>query len=161
MKIKADNTKTWQEINLVLTSGTLMSIPIFQKVGTFREDLFIDSVDIEYCFRLRSNGYRIIMATHPGMTHSLGDSEVIRFMGMTGALWHHPPYRNYYIARNTLLITRKYFMKDTAWVLSNLGHTGFRLLATILFEQEKIANIKYIGEGLYHGLISKSGKCLE
>ena len=154
----ADNDETWMETYKVVTSGTLIPTSIFKEIGPFCEGLFIDGVDIEYCLRLRSRGFKIIMTTYPCMTHSLGNCEVINFMGITGGLWHHPPFRNYYITRNNLLITRRYLKGQTGWVLRNLCAIGLRLLATILFEDNKADNLRYIGLGIYHALISKSGK---
>lgn len=153
--------ETWIETDRVVTSGTLIPTSIFKEIGQFCEGLFIDGVDIEYCLRLRSRGFKIIMTTRPCMTHSLGNCEVVNFMGIRGGLWHHPPFRNYYITRNNLLITRRYLKKQTKWVLRNLAAVGCRLLATILFEDSRPDNIRYISLGIYHALISKSGRLRE
>ena len=158
---RVDERRTWVEERKALTSGSLVSASIFQQTGPFRQDLFIDGVDIEYCLRLRKQGYRVIIATRPGMTHSLGDCEVVSFLGMTGGWWHHPAFRTYYIVRNTLFISREYFRNDTLWVLDNLLAVGKRMFATFLFENQRLARFKYLALGVFHALISRSGRLQE
>ncbi len=41
------------------------------------EDLFIDSVDTEYCLRLKKNGYRVVRLNEAILYHPLGDSKNI------------------------------------------------------------------------------------
>ena len=45
--------------HITMTSGNLLNLHILEKIGFFLEDLFIDSVDTEYCLRLYEHGYRI------------------------------------------------------------------------------------------------------
>src|SRR5205823_14536312 len=40
-----------------MTSGSLMPTWIFDKIGWFASEFFIDWVDIEYCFRIRNAKY--------------------------------------------------------------------------------------------------------
>ena len=42
------------ETKTVVTSGSLMSVSAYEKVGPFREDFFIEGVDLEYCRKLRA-----------------------------------------------------------------------------------------------------------
>jgi len=53
--------EAWAEVENLPTSGCLTSITAFKEVGRFRDDLFIDYVDIEYCMRLREKGFRVII----------------------------------------------------------------------------------------------------
>jgi GT2 family glycosyltransferase len=47
---------------------------ILDKVGLFEEDLFLGSDDLELCWRLRSHGYRLAIATDIYVQHSAGTS---------------------------------------------------------------------------------------
>ncbi|MCZ6704013.1 MAG: glycosyltransferase, partial [Ignavibacteria bacterium] len=47
------------QINKVITSGALLNLRAYIEVGPFMEELFIDYVDFEYCFRLQRNNYSI------------------------------------------------------------------------------------------------------
>ncbi|MDI6891117.1 MAG: glycosyltransferase family 2 protein [Thermodesulfovibrionales bacterium] len=149
---------SWLVINEVITSGSLISISIFEKIGSFRDDYFIDCVDFEYCFRLRANGYKIIIATKIGMIASLGNAKVHKFLWRTVMPYHYPPLRYYYKTRNGLLLAQEYFWKEIAWSLCRLTMPIRDGLRITLFEDNKILKLKYLCLGIYHALISKVGK---
>jgi rhamnosyltransferase len=44
-----------QRCMFLISSGCVISRAAFAKIGPFDEKLFIDHVDIEYCFRARAN----------------------------------------------------------------------------------------------------------
>src|SRR5450631_1328998 len=44
----------WIETRAVITAGSFVSLAAFRAVGGFRDDLFIDYVDIEFCLRARA-----------------------------------------------------------------------------------------------------------
>src|SRR5690606_27148133 len=48
------------ETDMLITSGSLVNLAVFQKLGGFDENLFIDEVDFEYCLRAKVNGYKTI-----------------------------------------------------------------------------------------------------
>lgn len=149
---------SWLAMNEVITSGNLLCIPIFEKIGSFRDDFFIDCVDLEYCLRLRANGYRIIVATKIGMIAFLGNAKVQKFLWRTVMPYHYPPLRYYYKTRNGLLLAQEYFWKEIAWSLSRLTMPIRDGLRITLFEDNKILKLGYICLGIYHALISKAGK---
>jgi len=65
-----------------LTSGALMPTWIFDKIGCFASEFFIDWVDIEYCFRIRKAGY--LIAESPGaiLLHEPGQSAPSSILGL-------------------------------------------------------------------------------
>lgn len=44
----------FRERKTLITSGMLIPLSLFGKIGMFREDYFIDSVDHEFCLRARA-----------------------------------------------------------------------------------------------------------
>jgi rhamnosyltransferase len=48
----------------LITSGTILNLAVFQKVGNFDEKLFIDFVDVEYSLRASYRGYQNIIFTN-------------------------------------------------------------------------------------------------
>ena len=153
--------RSWFEMKEVITSGSLISIPIFKKIGPFRDDFFIDAVDQEYCLRLRVNGFKVISGRKSGMIHSIGNCEFKKFLWRNLAKLNHPPLRSYYIVRNNLLLVREYFWKEPGWALKSLYGLGKRFVSTIIFEDNKILKIRYICLGICHALLSKGGKVHE
>lgn len=153
--------KPWREVKIVITSGSLISIPIFESAGPFRDDFFIDLVDIEYCLRLRDRGYKVIVSTQPGMIHFHGNYKARKFLWRTVAINGYSPLRIYYWTRNALLLVRKYLWKDVWWVLPRLRGLATLFLKIILFEEHKLLKVRYMCLGLYHALLMKRGKLHE
>jgi GT2 family glycosyltransferase len=79
-KSKVDRTKErFEEKLVVITSGNLLKVSAFERIGGFREDLFIDSVDFDFCLRLKKSGYRIMRCNQAILYHSLGERKEIQF----------------------------------------------------------------------------------
>src|SRR5256885_13917499 len=66
------NAGAYREMRTVITSGSFVQLQIFRQIGGFKAELFIDSVDDEYCMRARANGYAVIEATAFGTEHQIG-----------------------------------------------------------------------------------------
>lgn len=101
----ADQPVLASRCDFLITSGTLLRREVFERVGPFAEDLFIDNVDIEWCYRAASVGYGCYGAVDARMLHSLGD----RLMAVPftrRCLLIHSPLRIYFITRNRLLLYR-------------------------------------------------------
>lgn len=157
---KENGNRSWLEVRGVITSGSLMAIPIFERVGPFREDFFIDLIDTEYCHRLRLAGCKLIVTPIISMQHFIGNHRRVRNLSIKTIMpLNYPPFRSYYITRNTLLLAWKSdFWKESRWALGMLRFLIKYWLMTVLFEDNKLIKIKYIGLGIIHGLISKRGK---
>ncbi len=144
----------WAEVENLPTSGCLTSIRAFKVVGSFRDDLFIDFVDIEYCMRLRENGYRVIIAPKIGMLHPLGyykPSKLYKFLLGRNVVTNYPPLRHYYWTRNGIILTREYFSKNFKWSINLIFYLFIRRPVTVvLFEENKLLKIRYILLGMRH-----------
>ncbi len=68
----------------LITSGTLLDLAAFMRVGTFRSDFFIDAIDTEWCFRARAVGFSVWCVSDEHMTHPVGDGVIRpRWLGST------------------------------------------------------------------------------
>jgi rhamnosyltransferase len=88
------------------TSGLMFRLDAPHADQRFSEDLFLDFVDLDWCWRLGARGWRFFRAMDIGMPHRLGLAQR-RLLGLT---YHVPaPYRHYFQFRDTLrLTTRSY-----------------------------------------------------
>lgn len=103
---------SWQEVERLITSGALINLSCFERIGGFDEALFIDSVDCDYCIRAKLSGFKVVRFTSTFMLHQLG-SKVCRSSIKTLFLVKktktiHSPLRYYYRVRNLLYLKRKY-----------------------------------------------------
>jgi len=147
----------WIEQKVIITSGSLFPARIFEKIGPFRDDFFIDCVDQEYCLRLRRNGYLVIIACRAVLIHSLGKPKVHRFLWRHLIPTNHSPGRRYYITRNGLVIAKNYFFSDPAWVVRHLMALVKSTVKVVLLENDKAAKLKSIAIGVWHALTGRMG----
>ena len=94
------------EVSDVMTSGNILNLSIFKELGKFKEDYFIDYVDIEYCLRLRKNGYKVVRVNDSFLVHNEADLTRRKFFGLFVYPQNHSTLRWYYKIRNF------YYMKD-------------------------------------------------
>ena len=53
------NSPKLSYVLFTMTSANLLNLTIYQKIGPFREDFFIDHIDHEYCLRLNTKGFKV------------------------------------------------------------------------------------------------------
>lgn len=70
----------YKEIDECITSGSLLNIKAWRKIGGFDESMFIDGVDFDICYRLRKNGYKILCIQSVVLLHELGRIVYHRFI---------------------------------------------------------------------------------
>ena len=56
-----------------MTSDNIINLDIYKKIGGFKDWLFIDGIDIEYCMSLHNNNYKILRIDTIEIDHNLGD----------------------------------------------------------------------------------------
>jgi len=148
---------TYLEKKTLITSGTLLPLSLFQKIGFFREDYFIDSVDHEFCLRAKVHGSRSLISCRPIMNHSIGPG-VMRTNWLRQILsLSHAPKRKYFIARNSIVTAKEYFFKDPVWSIRQWSQLVAIILSILIFEKDKIKQLKAIIFGVIHGVIGKMG----
>lgn len=110
-----------------MTSGSMIRSEVFDTVGYFDEDFFIDCVDTEFNARLRDHGFRSLAGRGCDLEHSLGNARPMKIFGWRVRVgqkklnvYYHPPFRVYYITRNSLVMARRFAKKQPSWVLRRL-----------------------------------------
>ena len=102
------NNRDTEEVTDVMTSGNLLNLDVVKKIGKFKEDYFIDYVDIEYCLRLRKSGYKILRVNNSFLFHNEADLTQKKFLGYEVYPPNHSPNRWYYKIRNYFYLKREY-----------------------------------------------------
>lgn len=95
----------YKEVEWGMTSGCLFNCEIFKTQNGFKEELFVDGLDMDYSFKSHENGYRIIecgaavINHHPAMTrYFLGfrygiDSPERYYMQARALIWCWKRYK--------------------------------------------------------------------
>ena len=67
-----------EQTDMVITSGSLVNLDIWERVGGYDENLFVDWVDYEYCDALLLQGYRILKVRDAVLLHEIGKKQYSR-----------------------------------------------------------------------------------
>ena len=143
----------WQAI----TSGSVMPLRLFQAVGPFRADFFIDYVDHEFCLRCRQRGWQVIEARGAGLEHRQGAPARHRLGWMRPVVMHHSAVRYYYESRNRLVVYRLYGAFDLGWLARDLKETLRVYMKMLLFERQRGAKLVATLRGCWHALTGRMG----
>lgn len=98
------------EVEQLITSGSILNLSAFERMGGFDEALFIDEVDLEYCYNSITKGFKIIQFKNIFLNHNLGEISYHRSfknLQLTPRTLHSP-IRVYYMIRNFLYVNDKY-----------------------------------------------------
>lgn len=145
-----------------ITSGAIVDLTAWSRVGGFDELFFIDYVDYDFNQRLMDAGYTILRVNTAALLHEVGRATRtwlhVPRKDLSGS-WRierffafgHSPARCYYKARNRVLFTRKHGRK------LGLTHEGIwqipqQIALTLVFERQRFAKLKGFVRGIRDGL---------
>lgn len=127
----------------VMTSGNFLNLKIFKKIGGFKDEYFIDGVDIEYCLRLKKYNYKVMRLNKFSIKHNLGNISYKHFFKKELLCLNHNYLRVYYRVRNYNYIKQEYH--DIAPEFCDILVKIKALIWCIIFyEKDKIRKLKSI-----------------
>jgi rhamnosyltransferase len=142
-----------------MTSGALMPTWIFEKIGWFASEYFIDWVDFEYCCRLRTAGYLVADSREAELPHSPGRADKQQtFLGRGFRPTHHNAMRRYYLSRNRIAVYRKYFSVFPGWVLWSMYDSIRETVKCFLGEEDRARKLRNFLLGTWDGLTGRMGQ---
>ena len=145
------------EVDFLISSGTLVPLAVIDNVGAMAEKLFIDNVDLEWSFRARDRGYRLLGVGSARMEHSIGDS--VKTISLFGRSWEvslHSPVRLYYMTRNRLWL---YTRAETPvfWISQDIPRLLLKLLGMSLLVAPRWRNCRAMWSGMVDALRGRLG----
>jgi rhamnosyltransferase len=145
-------------VTAVISSGMLLRLAVWEALGGFREDFFIDYVDTEFCLRARRAGFAIRVVCGAKLFHRLGARTKTRKGPLLLFPTHHPPERWYTISRNRIPMLRMYALRLPHWLAYELTATIYTLARMLLAEDSRLAKLKACLRGTADGLKNRMGK---
>jgi GT2 family glycosyltransferase len=142
--------------DLVIASGCMVRREMVEEIGLPRADFFMDIFDLEYCIRARSMGYKIAMITGAKLTHEIGKTRKINFMGYKRSWMNQPSWREYYISRNLAYLAWRLY-PNLATKISIGRYLVVHFVQVLLFSSDKVASAMGLVRGLGDGLQGKLG----
>ena len=134
----------------------LIPVPVLSKVGLMAEELFIDWVDLEWCWRAKKCGYCIIGCADITIKHTLGD----RIQKIGSNMYPiRSPIRHYYIVRNAINLALRCDYINSAMRINLLFKALLYLIGFIVLGKPHLKHIFYSIKGLCNGITNKLGEC--
>ncbi|HEX6431825.1 MAG TPA: glycosyltransferase [Niastella sp.] len=142
----------FSEVTTVITSGSLMQLPLWNEAGGFCEKLFIDEVDHEYCYRLIERGYRIIQCNAVYLNHRLGTKKTGGYLGSVAKRERviHSPRRVYFMVRNYLYVRKLYKKSFPEEFKRRDKEVMNRIKNNLFFSGHFWKNVKHVLAGYRH-----------
>ncbi len=141
-----------------MTSGALMPVWIFDKIGWFASEYFIDWVDIEYCFRIRAAGYLVADSPQAVLLHAPGHSQSKKLLGIDFRPTHHSSMRRYYMSRNRIAVFRKYLTIFPRWTLWLMYDALRETVKCFIGERDRSIKFRRFVLGTWDGLTGRMGR---
>lgn len=144
-----------QLCNWTMTSGTLMSLNAYEKIGGFDEKLFIGHIDVLFGYNLKQINAKMIIIGNAVLQQHFGHAKQRKLFGQKINPYFGSPVRVYYTWRNEIYLRKKYGKKYK----KNAGVKLWKSFVKILiYEDEKVAKFKMMLRGIFDARTGKMNK---
>lgn len=142
-----------QEIVYGIFSGSIVKSEVAAK-ACCRDNFFLDQADFDFYARVRELGYLTLSIRCKLVDHKLGETIWIPIISniVGRPLPYEPPWRFYYLVRNSTILLRESKM-DFHFYINQLVSWG----AKILFRDGVLKAVKPLCLGLFHALLKREG----
>ncbi len=146
-----DNILHSKSISLI-TSGSIYTSRIFNYVGLFNEDLFIDGVDFDFNLRVIKEKFDVVLIEQPLIKHFIGSRKTLNLFLFRISSTNHNFIRRYYMSRNHTYLTLKYFSAFPFWFLKKNVFYIKSIIEMLLIDSMKLKKIEYSIKGVIDGI---------
>lgn len=153
-KLHCDGACTEVACDFLITSGSLIPLDVLDQVGGMDEALFIDNVDLEWCFRATSRGYALFGVCGARMLHHQGATRY-HIPGMPRGVIVHSPRRLFYMMRNRVLLYRRAYTPQR-WIAQDVPRLCVKLLLFTLLIAPRRKNLRCMIAGLRAGIAGRA-----
>lgn len=144
----------------LITSGSLVNLGLFEQTGGFDENLFIDTVDFEYCYRSILKGFKIILFKNVILTHHLGTTKPDDTSSNKTQVSYslHSPIRLYYMIRNYLYLRPRYKNSFPTEMLRSRNAALNRVKINLLHNTNKLSIMRFVLQAVLDFKRDRMGK---
>lgn len=150
---------SYQTLPYTMTSGNMLNLIAYQRIGGFLDKLFIDHVDNEYGLRLNANNYKVVELRNIQLDHNVGYPEKKKIgRWVIKNFRTHSPIRNYYFMRNGIYVACRYFTFYPLYTWIIIREFAYRLYISMFFAKNGALRIKMLFQGVFDGLRGQLGE---
>lgn len=153
-RITADGLTKPVQVEYIPASGTLIPLPMWDKVGPVKAEYFIDKVDMEWCLRARQLGLEIWVEPRIAMQHDQA-TRALSLLGRTLYVGHD--FRAYFHVRNSVAMALRATI-PTFWRWDQLLKTlPYALFYTAVAEHGKLLMARQLAQAVWDGIRNRTG----
>jgi len=153
-KLRCDGRCTEIRCDFLITSGSLIPLAALDEIGGMDDALFIDNVDLDWCFRAAATGHGLYGVCAAHMRHRLGESRQA-VPGFRRGLVVHTPRRLFYMMRNRVLLYRRAHTPGR-WIAQDVPRLVVKLLLFSLLISPRRKNLRCMLAGLRTGIAGRT-----
>lgn len=146
------------ERKYAISSGNLILVSSFEKIGNYNEKLFIDSVDFDFSLRVRNLGGKIYSCKNAQMLHRLGEMEYKKIFGFRVRFVYHNNLRNYYNYRNSVYIFKTFMFSNTVFCIKRMIVLCYETVLNLWFNPDRSGFNSSMWQGLSDGFGNVYGR---
>ncbi len=147
------------ELESATTSGSLSPMWLYDKVGLFTDELFIDGVDYDFSLRVREFGYVCATCTEAFLLHAPGTPTPRTLFGRFHfKTSNYSAIRRYYQERNKLWNIRRHGRRFPEFFANQMFISVKDLTRVLLAEEDPWTKAKFFLRGWIDGLRGRMGK---
>jgi rhamnosyltransferase len=148
----------YAQADFIVSSGMLTTVAMFEKIGWLDEGLFIDNVDLDWCFRATHQGLALYGVHDARLLHQIGDLKYSASVcGRRYSIYQHRPLRQYYITRNRILLYGRAH-SPWRWIVQDLASAAAKALVAMMFFPQRSLTFQMMLQGALDGAHGKSGE---
>ena len=148
-KVFYNRSSSFNRVDLIISSGSAINRKALDCVGLMDENLFIDFVDTDFCFRCIKKNIPIYIMPEAILKHSIGQSKYT-FFNLT--FFKHDNERIYYQVRNCIYFFKKKYVPKL-FVLKEFFSILFHSFFLIFLSNDKMGFLRNFFLGFKDGLV--------
>jgi rhamnopyranosyl-N-acetylglucosaminyl-diphospho-decaprenol beta-1,3/1,4-galactofuranosyltransferase len=158
--VDIDPRTPYCDVDTTIWSGSMINVGVARRIGPPRFgprawiDLGLDYGDLEYMYRIKRAGYRVLVHRSSILDHPVGATKQISVLGRKMWSTNHSPDRRYLLFRNLvffwfyLYASPKNWLTLPTWFLYRLSAT---VLGIMLLEADRWPKVRACFRGILDG----------
>lgn len=143
------------DVSFLINSMSFWKISAIDKIGSYSHQLSIDHIDTDYCIRATILGYKLYINPNFEFLHSIGERKKYKFLKMVMQSGGHDTNRRFLIAKNTVLLGKRYFINYPSFTILCMSRIVYEILGILILENNKFSKVSALLAGVLSGITTK------
>jgi len=142
------------ECDFLISSGCLMSVKALDEIGSMNEALFMDNVDLDWCFRAVHKRYKVYGDFGTAIRQQIGENYT-QIPFTKAVIRYHDYGRIYYMTWNMMWLYRQNYT-NRFWIVHDVLRFAGKFVFLLLFKVKRNVLLKSTIRGIIDSMRMKS-----